>query len=140
MWKIANDQCPNQLDLEFYNTHRFGIKCRRKLYNSTTRVHIKTLRQNSFASIGPALFNCIPKSVKNKETLISFKSALDKWLKLLPDEPPISGYVTQNGNSVLEWVGSGHYSLVNFDERGDTVAREGPIYGDATVTVAACCM
>ena len=140
MWKIANDQCPNQLDLEFYNTHRFGIKCRRKLYNSTTRVHIKTLRQNSFASIGPALFNCIPKSVKNKETLISFKSALDKWLKLLPDEPPISGYVTQNGNSVLEWVGSGHYSLVNFDEGGDTVAREGPIYGDATVTVAASCM
>ena len=137
MWKIANDQCPNQLNLEFYDTHRFGIKCRRKNYNSTIRVHIKTLQQNSFPSIGPALFNCIPKSIKNKETLTSFKSALDKWLRSLPDEPPISGYITQNGNSILEWVGSGHYSLVNFDEGAP---REGPIYGDVAVTAAASCM
>ena len=138
IWKIANNLYPNQLNLEFYNTRRFGIKCRRKVYR-TTRVHIKTLQFNSFASIGPALFNCIPRRVKDKETLPTFKTALDKFLRTIPDEPPVSGYTTLNGNSIVEWAGSGHLSLIDALEPDDTRTDQSVQLndGDATDLMAA---
>ena len=43
IWKIANGFHPNQLNLQFYDTPRFGKKCRRKIYKSK-RVHIKTIQ------------------------------------------------------------------------------------------------
>ena len=138
MWKIANELHPNQLNLQFYHTRRFGLKCRRKLYTSK-RVHIKTIQHNSFASIGPALFNCIPKKIKDKESLSSFKAALDKFLKMIPDKPPISGYPVLNGNSIVEWAGSGHCSLIDVhtdDSTDDEMSVQN--HGDATAVVASC--
>ena len=148
VWKIANNLYPNQLNIEFYPTKRFGIKCRRKIFR-TKRIHIRTIQHNSFNSIGPALFNCIPRNVKEKETLLSFKAALDKFLHTVPDTPPISGYVVQNGNSILEWSGSGHCSLfktsaIHLDEvellsdAGETNVREND--GEATPPVVSSCM
>lgn len=139
MWKISQNLHPNQLDLEFYETHRFGVKCRRKQFK-TKKVHIKTIQHNSFSSIGPALFNCIPRRIKEKETLTSFKAALDKFLKSIPDTPPLSGYPTVNGNSILDWAGGGHYSL--FDDSMARSDEESNVqnHGDAAVTVDAPCM
>ena len=109
LWKIANNLHPNILNLDFYDTPRFGLKCRRKV-SKAKRVHTRTLQHNSFTSTAPALFNTIPKSIKDKTTLSAFKSSLDKYLQTIPDLPPISGYPIQNGNSLLEWRGrSGHY-------------------------------
>ena len=110
VWKIMNDLHPNHLKLDFYDTPRFGTKCRRPI-SKAKRLHTRTLYHNSFASKGPALFNTIPRKVREKETLSSFKSALDNHLKTIPDAPPISGYPFLNGNSILEWSGSGHRSL-----------------------------
>ena len=145
MWKIANNLHPNQLNLEFYPTKRFGIKCRRKLFK-TKRSHIRTIQHNSFSSIGPALFNCVPRYIKEKESLPTFKAALDKFLRNIPDTPPISGYPTMNGNSILEWSGSGHCNLAGTSARSteDVVQYSGlPTVhsdGDATVPVVASCM
>ena len=130
----------NHLNLQFYDTSRFGKRCRRKLYKSK-RVHVKTIQHNSFASIGPALFNCVPKQIKEKESLLSFKTALDKFLRSVPDEPPISGYPNQNGNTILEWAGSGHcshfeiqtYNTDSSDEETSVLCD-----GDATAVVASC--
>ena len=114
VWKILNNLHPNQIHLEFYETRRFGMKCRSKIYR-TRIVHIRTLQYNSFAAKAPALFNCIPRSVKEKETLSSFKAALDKFLKTIPDTPPISGYQVMNGNSIVEWAGGGGHYHTAFD-------------------------
>ena len=140
IWKIANGLHPNQLNLQFYDTPRFGKKCRRKIYKSK-RVHIKTIQHNSFASIGPALFNCVPKKIKEKKSLQSFKAALDKFLGSIPDEPPISGYPNQNGNTILEWAGSGHCSQFQIQSYNtDSTDEETSVlnYGDATAVVASC--
>ena len=114
IYKILNNLHPNQLNLQFYETPRFGMKCRRRI-SKAKRVHIRTLHYHSFASIGPALFNIVPRVIKEKETLSSFKSALDKYLQAIPDQPPISGYPFLNGNSLLEWAASRHYSPVDSD-------------------------
>ena len=97
------------------------------------RVHIRTLHYNSFASVGPALFNAIPKKIKAKETLTSFKAALDKYLKSIPDKPPISGYPVLNGNSITEWTASGHYSPDDIDDVLDDHSGEETLvrYGGA---------
>ena len=138
MWKIANNLHPNQLNLEFYQTHRFGMKCRRKVFK-TRRSHIRTIQHNSFSSIGPALFNCIPQIIKEKETLLSFKAALEKFLRNIPDTPPLSGYPTMNGNSILEWRGSGHCKLLATQSAEDVQHSGLPTVhsddGEATVPV-----
>ena len=56
--------------------------------------------------MGPLLFNSIPPKVKVADNVNSFKSALDKWLLLIPDKPPTPGYVGVNGNTILEWLSS----------------------------------
>ena len=51
MWKIYQGLIPNQLNIQFYNTHRFGVKARRRI-SKATNVHIKTVRFHHFTSIG----------------------------------------------------------------------------------------
>lgn len=136
VWKIMNGLHPNHLKLDFYETPRFGVKCRRPI-SKAKRVHTRTLYNNSFASNAPALFNSIPKKVKDKGTLSTFKSALDKHLTSIPDRPPISGYPFLNGNSILEWTGSIHRSpgYLDGDERRVCVdATNGEASVDAGVS------
>ena len=139
MWKISQNLYPNQLNIEFYNTARFGVKCRRKILK-TKKFHIKTLQYNSFSSIGPALFNIIPKTIKEKGTLNSFKSGLDKFLQTIPDTPPLSGYPTLNGNSILDWAAGGHLSLIESSTWTIREESDAQNYGDAAAAVVASCM
>ena len=111
MWKKSVELLPNNLDIEFYETRRFGIKARRKL-SKATRPHLRTVRFNFFTSTGPALFNLVPKRVKEKETLATFKKHLDIFLHGFPDCPPCPGYKCANNNSLIEWAQSGGQLLV----------------------------
>ena len=138
IWKIANNLHPNQLDLQFYNTPRFGLKCRRKTLKTSTRAHINTLYHNSFPSVGPALFNTLPMALKSKSTLISFKASLDKYLETIPDLPPIPGYPIINGNSLLEWVGQGMPSERSMDSVSAVTAVPIALNGDATLLDKSC--
>ena len=145
VWKILNGLHPNQINLNFYTTPRFGVKCRRQI-SKAKRLHIRTLHYNSFASIGPALFNTIPKATKEKESLSSFKSSLDKYLQSIPDKPPTPGYPFLNGNSLLEWSGSRHYSpldlmtTVRCDTEVTAGAEEIVCHGDASIHGDASCI
>ena len=64
---------------------------------------LSTTKNNSFTSRAAALFNAIPKSVKNTESLEVFKKRLDKYLKMIPDYPPVHGYPSSK-NSLLDWA------------------------------------
>ena len=107
MWKMAIGLTKNFLNLKFYYTPRFGMKCHIKLSKTTAPRHVQTIRNNYFTAVGPSLFNCIPKSVKDKVKLDTFKSALDSFLQSIPDLPPIPGYNYTNKNSIVDWVQGG---------------------------------
>ena len=109
MWKIFKAIIPNDLNFEFYNSRSHGIKCRRPKLNLKNK-RISTLRNNYFTSVGPALFNAIPSSITSAKSLSVFKSKLDKFLKFLPDTPPLPNYISQNHNSILEWNTGGRES------------------------------
>ena len=106
MFKILNNLASNDINISFYDSPRHGILAR----VPALRLHCSTaqsLYDYSFAVNGPKLWNLVPKKVKDCVSLTSFKSNLDDFLKDIPDCPPISGYVAQNNNSLLEWRDAG---------------------------------
>lgn len=117
LWKIQQELIPNDLDLEFYYKERQGWKCRRKIIQTRQR-KLATIHHNSFTSRAAALFNVIPKKVKNKKSLAIFKNSLDKHLRKIPDFPPVHGYVRENNNSILDWP----YSRWDEDASDDSSA------------------
>ena len=60
------------------------------------------LNENSFAVLGPKLWNVLPShlSVINSES--GSKNELTKYLKTLSDEPPVAGYARRNANTLME--------------------------------------
>ena len=131
MYKISKNLVPNNMNLEFYDTSRHGLKCRQlKLPASTT--HLSTVRKNSFISVGPAIFNILPPNIKAAEKLDQYKARLDPFLSTLPDLPPTHGYPSLNRNTIVEWV-TGNY---DFKRVIDTLAddksvRRHPVIGPA---------
>ncbi|KAK3884508.1 hypothetical protein Pcinc_011225 [Petrolisthes cinctipes] len=57
----------------------------------------RSFTRNIKASLGydsPRMFNSLPQDIRNKTgcSVHNFKKELDKFLKTLPDEPPVQGY------------------------------------------------
>ena len=105
MWKIQNNIIPNDLGISFYKTSRHGWKCKLKPLPNRQR-KLATIKENSFSNRAAALYNTLPPKIKEASTTDSFKSKLNKFLKRIPDEPPIQGYVARNKNSILDWAAS----------------------------------
>ena len=103
MFKIYKKIIPNDLGLMFYETPRYGAKCRRRKLTAKS-ASVNSLRCNSFSDVGAKLFNSLPKQLKQATTKDSFKRQLDKLLAKLPDRPPIQGYARQNDNSIWDWL------------------------------------
>lgn len=104
MWKIYAGIAPNDIGILFYWTDRLGVWCH---VTKIKRVlSVQALVYNSFSNMGPLLFNSIPANVKVADNVNSFKNALDKWLRLIPDKPPTPGYIGVNDNTILEWLSS----------------------------------
>ena len=53
--------------------------------------------------LGPSLWNRVPKDVRTANSLTDFKLKLDAFLQSIPDKPPVSGYVSENNNSLIDW-------------------------------------
>ena len=117
MYKIAEGLIPNSNKIEFYNTSRHGVKCRKPKLNATM-VHLSTVRLHFFTSTGPAIYNILPAEVKQAKSLQNFKSLLDRFLVNIPDLPPTPGYPKINNNSLLEWATGNN----NFAEIINTLA------------------
>ena len=130
MYKIVNEMVPNNLNLQFYNTSRQGIKCRQPKVQ-TTLTHLSTVRQSYFTSTGPAIFNLIPRKIKEVKSLELFKNHLDKFLMMFPDLPPTPGYTSVNKNTLLEWA-TGNY---NFAEIKSMLTENG-VYHQVKVSLS----
>ena len=107
MWKILNGRTSNDLDIRFSETIRFGTVANVPPLSVQSSMRSKTLFDSFFSVLGPSLWNRIPKDVRNIDSLTGFiKTKLDVFLQTIPDQPPISGYVSQNNNSLTDWCPS----------------------------------
>ena len=107
MWKIYQKICPNDMEIQFTENARLGVKVALpSLPKKSTAAAISTY-DNSFAVKAGKLWNTLPKEVNCQVTLTSFKVALGKFLDALPDEPPTLGYTAGNHNSIVDWCSQG---------------------------------
>ena len=103
MWKIYHHMTSNDIEVSFTEHSRLGpqaiIPPLRRLGSSASQ----SIADSSFGILGPKLWNCIPATIRMKESLETFKSALSIFLVSLPDKPPIRGFTSPNPNSILNW-------------------------------------
>ena len=67
--------------------------------NSSRRAQAKY--DESFAVVGPKLWNVLPADMTGMVNPRAFKRALTKWCLGRPDRPPVAGYSRSDDNSLL---------------------------------------
>ena len=103
MFKILNFTVCNDVGISFHDHPHLGLLADLPSLRTHSSLKAKTLFDSSFSVLGPKLWNRVPRRVKESQTLISFKTKLDEYLKTIPDHPPVQGYVCQNNNSLIDW-------------------------------------
>ena len=103
VWKILHGKCPNDVDIKFNDSLRRGQQALVPTLAKRSSQRNQTLYDQSFAVIGPRLWNMVPPNLHSIENLDNFKSHLADFVKTFPDEPPVPGYSCRTGNSLLEW-------------------------------------
>lgn len=94
---------PNDLSLEWYSNKRLGIKVKIPKIDYNVPKYASSLMECSFRINGAKLWNLLPAEVNLQHALDAFKVKLQTFMKKFPDKPPVYGYSTQNGNSLIDW-------------------------------------
>ena len=97
-----NNRIPNDLKIVFRPPSRTGIRAVIPPLNRMSRQFNVSLYENSFAVVGPKLWNTIPENLTTIHSQDSFKNKLTSWMKGLPEEPPVDGYVRRHRNTFME--------------------------------------
>lgn len=67
------------------------------------RAAVRRANEQSFAVVGPRLFNCLPVDIRGYEgDLPGFKGRLDKYLMTVPDKPVLPHYHQAAAGNSLE--------------------------------------
>jgi hypothetical protein len=104
MWKILHNLTPNDLNITFAAPSRLGLQAIVPSINKTSKQRHQSIYDNSFAILGPRLWNALPSSLSNSSfSQQQFKNRLTDYFNSIPDKPPIKGYCCQNNNSILNW-------------------------------------
>ena len=98
---------PNNINIQFTTSERKGLQAVIPPFPRNASAKNITLYENSFAVKGPKLWNLLPAETRDHNKLESFKTSLSKFLDQIPDQPPVSGYTTAHGNSLLDWRNAG---------------------------------
>ena len=102
-WKIRNHIVPNNINLEFNeNPRNLVVKA---VLKPLPRVQGKLLSsfENSFVIKSAKLWNKLPPQLTEISNLKIFQNKLDKYLRLIPDKPPVHGIYHQTHNSILDY-------------------------------------
>ena len=102
-WKILHGIAPNDVNMEFYTSHRHGVLATLPPLNHSVQSSVSSGYEGTFRVRAAKLWNTLPKDVKSAKTLETLKIRLAKHLDTIPDLPPALGYSTPNNNSILEW-------------------------------------
>ena len=111
VFKIINKLAPNDLQMKFYNNDRRGICCILPPLVRNSKSKYQHQYDNSFPIVGGKLWNLLPKRITLKRSLMSFKTALSKFIQQVPDHPPVPGIASDN--SLLTLLASGRYTWRN---------------------------
>ncbi|XP_063679248.1 uncharacterized protein LOC134814875 [Bolinopsis microptera] len=103
-WKMMNGLAPNDINMQFKESSRHGVKATVPAFNKKAQCSISTHYENSFGVKAAKLWNLLPKEVNTIQVLETFKSSLAKFLKGFPDTPPTKEYTAITNNSLLEWT------------------------------------
>ena len=103
MWKILNHCSPNEINIQFSQPSRKGIRAKVPSLCKSSSLRNQSLYDHSFAVLGPRLWNTIPAHLHQMTELAKFKCDLSDYLITIPDTPPVVGYVGVNSNSLLDW-------------------------------------
>ena len=114
-YKILKELTPNDLQLDFYKSKRRGTLCKIPPLSKTCKAKAQSMFDSSFRIIGAKLWNIIPKEIRCKPSLSSFKSSLTRYLLQLQDCPPIPGI--SSANSLLD-IQPGGPSLGSVEDGG----------------------
>ena len=101
---------PNFIDEKYrvttLHSARRGLLCCIPLLNRNAMARYKSLKDESFAVMGPRLFNSIPPDLRDLNlSLDSFKSKLDKFLMKIPDKPTAPNYhQASRSNSIVNQI------------------------------------
>ena len=104
MWKILHKVVPYCCDIKFKMTPRNDIIAVIPPLIKSSTLRNQTLYDRSFAVQGPKLWNKVPNTVKTAQSFDSFKISLSKFLALIPDNPPVSGYSCRWSNSLVDYT------------------------------------
>ena len=104
IWKMANDEAPNNIGVKFYTNGRLGKRAEVPTCPTSTQKSVATKFHESFACRAVRLWNTLPSNINSVDNLPLFKARLGKWLAKLPDRLPVSRYTRQNNNSILDWI------------------------------------
>ena len=105
-WKIIENIVPN-FGINTRVNPRTGRFCVVPHVKSAAPARVQSLRFASLSINGPRLFNAMPKFIRNIRGCATnaFKSALDNYLKCVPDEPRVRRLIpfcTKSSNSLLD--------------------------------------
>ena len=133
LWKVLEGLVPNVNNKITSTLHaRLGRKC---VVPRVPNGKLGKIREASLAVHGAKLFNVLPKPLRNMSgvKLDTFKSALDRYLKAIPDEPTLVGYTAcrrADTNSIFHMfklsVKSASSSL-NLDGADDGLEQPGDV-------------
>ena len=104
MWKIKNEMCPNDVEIQFTPPSRLGVRAKVPPLSKNSMMRHQTTYDYSFSVMGPKLWNVIPSDLTLIDDFQNFKTRLTSFLKNIPDQPPIRGY-TSPDNSLVDWYG-----------------------------------
>ena len=104
VWKIRNGMYPNCVNFKFKvhkrsNSVKAVLKPMPRVMGS-----LLTKYEESFVIKAAKLWNVIPSNLTVIEHLGAFKSGLDRFLKTVPDLPPVPGYPSQTKNSLTDYI------------------------------------
>jgi hypothetical protein len=117
VWKILEKLVPNINNSIISHNHiRHGRKCFIPVINASAKIN--KLREASLPIHGARLFNALPNAVRNlsNTSILKFKSAVDKFLRTVPDEPQIPGLTIcrrASSNSIINMVALSTNSTVS---------------------------
>ena len=90
------------MNVEFRSPSRLGLQALVPGINRTSTSANQTLYENSFAVVGPRLWNALPGRLATMDSESKFKFNLTDYLMTLPDEPPVHGYARSHNNTLPE--------------------------------------
>ena len=103
MWKIRHGLTSNDIQINFVDNNRHGTIAKVPPLQRGCKMRHRSVLENSFAILGPRIWNCIPGHIRKWVTLDLFKRHLTTFVLKVPDQPPIRGYSSPNSYSILDW-------------------------------------